>query len=120
MALGFGQKIFDDLDLAQRGGVEMADARIPKILEDGGMGIGLDGIERRAGKDFQKMFRRGAQLLVLQHIDRNGWLQAFKKFPDGGKTRQRIQTADPRKVRALFEADESGGQEKARTPGWRG
>ena len=46
MADRIGQRRLDSFDLAQRGGVEMADARIPQQFQRVGMRIGFRGIAR--------------------------------------------------------------------------
>ena len=88
VADGVREKIFDDLDLAQRGGVEMPDARRPQLLDGDGMGIGLDGIQHIAGKPGQKNVGGGGEFVRIDQVKRLTWPQAFNGLQRRGKARQ--------------------------------
>ena len=88
MADRVGQHRLDGFDLAQRRGVEMADARIPQQRQRIGMGIGFGGIEDIAGKAVEKDFRRGGEFVGMDQVERFVRLQRLDRLGGGGETRQ--------------------------------
>ena len=92
MADGFGQNIFHRLDFAQRGGIEMADARGPQLLERDGMRVGLRRIQNVTVKAVQELLGDAREFFRMHQIQRFGWLQAFDCFQRRSKARQIVET----------------------------
>src|SRR6476646_3992970 len=85
MAVRIGKAALDEFDLRHRSGVEMADAGGPHLLEHMGCRIGLDGIERIAGKTVEESPRRRAELLRKDAIERLAGLERRNRLLDRGK-----------------------------------
>src|SRR6185295_427463 len=85
-----GKAAFDDLDLRHRGGVKMADARGPHLLQNQGRRIGLDGIERVAGKTVEEAARCGGEFFGENAIDRLARLHHRDGFFDGAEARHGV------------------------------
>ena len=85
-----GKAALDDFDFAQRGGVEMADAGGPHLFEHERRRIGLDRIQRVAGKPVQEPLRRGPEFLRKDAIDRLDRFHRGDGLLDRGKAGNRV------------------------------
>ena len=115
MANGVGKAGFDQLDLAQRRGIEMADAGGPDLFQRLRTGVGLDGVERVAGKGGET-FRHSAEALGMKQIEGHAGFFRGDSVGDGSVARQRLdadRSVQSQPLKKQFEA--SLGQE-----GWLG
>jgi hypothetical protein len=84
-----GKPRLDHPDFAETGGVEMADAGGPHLVQYQRCRIGFHRIHRRAGETVEKALGRGFELRGLQSVNRLDRLQDADGFFDSGKTRDR-------------------------------